>query len=158
MGSFQNTYDDLEKIPQTSGLYYFYDGDENLLYIGRSARLKSRVEQHRTYNDFLRRIKYYQAIKMSKTYERNVILERNLYQALYHLKYTMENPLVIDEIFNRTKRIEIEEIPVEFIKSGEKEMILKHKPLFNYETACEEYYSIRYPIDMDELPEDIRFM
>ena len=158
MKSFQNTYDDLEKIPKTSGLYYFYDGDENLLYIGKAINLINRVKQHRYCNDFLRRIKYYQTIKMSKTYERNVILERKLKQALYHLKYTMENPLVIDEIFHRTKRIEIQEIPVEFIKSGEKEMILKCKPLFNYETACDEYYSIRYPIDMDELPEDLRHM
>jgi len=147
LDSFQNTYDDLEKIPKTSGLYYFYDSDERLLYIGKAGvgRLRNRVVEHRSHNDFLRRIEYYQTIKMSKTYERNMVLERKLYQALRYLRRTIPYPLVIDQVFHRTKRIEIEEIPVELIKSREKEMILKRKPLFNSETACDEYYSIQFP-------------
>jgi len=145
--SFQNTYDDLEKIPKTSGLYYFYDGDERLLYIGKAGagRLRNRVGEHRSHNDFLRKIEYYQRIKMSKNYEPNKNFERNLYQSLRYLGRTMPYPLAIDQVFHRTKRIEIEEIPVELIKSREKEMILKLKPLFNRETACDEYYSIQFP-------------
>ena len=159
MGSFQNTYDDLKKIPITSGLYYFYNSDENLLYIGKSVRLKSRVEQHRFLNDYHRELRYYRIMEMSKTKEQSAILERNIRRVSSRLKWLL-NPIAIDWVFHRTKRIEIEEVPAELTKSREKEMILTRKPLFNHETACEEYYKLSaIPfIDMDELPEDVQYM
>jgi len=159
LDSFQNTYDDLEKIPITSGLYYFYDSDENLLYIGKSVRLKSRVEQHRFLNDYHRELRYYRIMEMSKTKEQSAILERNIFRVSHRLML-MLSPLVIDWIFHRTKRIEIEEIPVELIKSRESEVIFERRPLFNHETACDEYYKMAaIPfIDIDELPEDVQYM
>jgi len=36
----------LDKIPSTPGIYYFYDGDDQLLYIGKSIDLKKRILSH----------------------------------------------------------------------------------------------------------------
>ena len=51
-------------------------------------------------------------------------------------------PLVVDKIFERVKRIEIEEIPFEQVKQKEKEKILELKPPFNYETRSDEYFEV----------------
>jgi len=52
------------------------------------------------------------------------------------------NAIVIDYIFHKVKKIEIEEMPFELIKSKEKEMVQKFKPPFNSQTASEEYYRL----------------
>ena len=48
-------------------------------------------------------------------------------------------PLVIDYVFNKIKRIEVEEMPSELTKAKERENIQKFKPLLNYETNSREY-------------------
>lgn len=37
---------ELDKLPTTAGVYYFYDGDEQILYVGKSINLKKRVLSH----------------------------------------------------------------------------------------------------------------
>lgn len=36
----------LENIPNTAGVYYFYDGDDQILYVGKSINLHKRVLSH----------------------------------------------------------------------------------------------------------------
>ena len=43
---FINQKDRLLKIPRVSGIYYFYDKAENLLYIGKARTLRSRIWEH----------------------------------------------------------------------------------------------------------------
>jgi len=50
-----------------------------------------------------------------------------------------KKPLVIDYVFNKIKRIEVEEMPSELTKAKERENIQKFKPLLNYETNSKEY-------------------
>jgi len=45
MQSFQ-THEELERIPNTSGLYYFYDQNDKLLYIGKAKNLHLRISDH----------------------------------------------------------------------------------------------------------------
>jgi len=37
---------ELEKLPTGAGIYYFYDGDEQILYVGKSINIKKRVLSH----------------------------------------------------------------------------------------------------------------
>lgn len=37
---------EFENLPATAGVYYFYDGDEQILYVGKSISLKKRVLSH----------------------------------------------------------------------------------------------------------------
>ena len=46
MKSYKNDFDELKKIPRNSGIYYFYDEDENIIYIGKADILHSRVLAH----------------------------------------------------------------------------------------------------------------
>lgn len=43
---YLNQKEVLFKLPRTSGLYYFYDKCENLLYVGVAKVLKSRIVKH----------------------------------------------------------------------------------------------------------------
>ena len=37
---------ELENIPTSAGVYYFYDGDDEILYVGKSINIKKRVLSH----------------------------------------------------------------------------------------------------------------
>lgn len=37
---------ELEKVPTGAGVYYFYDGDDEILYVGKSINIKKRVLSH----------------------------------------------------------------------------------------------------------------
>jgi len=37
---------ELDNLPSTAGVYYFYDGDDQILYVGKSISLKKRVLSH----------------------------------------------------------------------------------------------------------------
>ncbi len=50
-------------------------------------------------------------------------------------------------IFDRIKKIDIEEMPFELVKKKEKEEIKELRPPFNYQTASEEYYQIQSILD-----------
>lgn len=141
--TFQNTPEDIENIPLTSGLYYLYDESDALMYIGRARSLRSMIHEHRDINSWV--------VKLGiswKEYE-NEISEENrekLYKKAAYIKYDVLSksvPLVIDIIFERVKTIEIEEMPIDETKMKRAERILELQPMYNHETACEEYYDIK---------------
>jgi len=39
-------FDDIHKIPETSGIYYFFGQNDHLLYVGKSKNIQKRVFQH----------------------------------------------------------------------------------------------------------------
>lgn len=147
MKSFQNTYDDLEKIPKTSGLYYFYDKDDKIMYVGKARNLHSRTFLHLSSYHLHREGMFFGKIIDSK--DLILVDEEDWPKELWHswrrfgIK-TMSRirPRVIDYIFQKVKRVETEEMPHELTKSKEAEMIKKLKPPFNHETASKEYYRL----------------
>jgi len=143
MQSFQ-THEELERIPNTSGLYYFYDQNDKLLYIGKAKNLHSRIFGHHNCYDFHREGMFFRKILISKGLLAKVREEwpKDLADSFsdFELRGLSKiKPHVIDYVFNKIKRIEVEEMPHELTKSKEKEMILKLKPLLNHETNSEEY-------------------
>ena len=140
--SIKNVYEDLHNLPYTSGLYYFYDTDNNLLYIGKAKKLKSRILDHKYLNNRAREAKFYSKfLKMNLSPESRKKLDEAIKDFEFRGMSTI-NPVAIDFVFQRITRIDIEEMPHEFTEEREMEMIWKLKPLFNSETACDEYYEI----------------
>lgn len=147
MQTFQNVKEDLEKIPKTSGLYYFYDKDDKIMYVGKARNLHSRTFLHLSCYHFFKEGRFLGKIIDSK----DLLLEdeedwpKELWHAWrrFQIRSWSRIPaLVIDFIFQKVKRIEVEEMPHELTKSKEAEMIKKLKPPFNHETASEEYYRL----------------
>jgi len=144
---FKNTHEDIEKIPRTSGLYYFYDKDDKLLYIGRAKNLRGRTSEHHYYHLLHREGMFFRKILLSKG-----LLDKDENEWPKELTKSWSNfqirilgkfkPIVIDYIFDKVKRIEIEEMPHELTQSKEEEKIIKLKPPFNHQTATEEYYRL----------------
>jgi len=161
LDSFQNTRDDVENITKTSGLYYLYDQNNVLLYVGKSDGLIYRIREHRHLNDYFRGIRYYRKMGEGRTEEERSILEKSFKRFVGKTMFlSMMNPIVIDYIFHRVKKIKIQELPKESTKSEEKRIILELKPLYNHETACDEYYLISniHFLEEEDVPEDVQFM
>ena len=143
---YKNDFEELKKIPQTSGLYYFYDENDNILYIGKANNLHSRTLAHYHNHSLYREMGFFVKIIESKGF--SIKEKEKLPKELLDIwdNFTerdfSSNTLVIDSKFNKVKRIEIEEMPKELTESKEKEMIQKFQPPFNYETASDEYFEI----------------
>ena len=140
--SFKNNTEELNKIPSTSGIYYFYDKDENLLYIGKAKKLKFRVRDHKKCNNRAREGGF-----LSKMWNENLPKEskEKLTEAIEDFRFRCLgtlSPVTVDFVFHRTTRIEIEEMSYDLTKEYEEKMIFELKPLFNSQTACEEYYEL----------------
>lgn len=155
MPSFKNNPDDLEKIPRTSGLYYFYDKNDKLLYVGKAKNLHSRIFGHRNSYLFHREGMFFRKILISKG-----LLTKNqeewpeeLHESWLDFELrglSKISPIVIDYIFHKIKRIEIEDVSDELTKSKEKEMILKLKPPFNHQTASYDYYKLSQDLELED--------
>jgi len=147
MKSYKNDFEELKKITQTSGLYYFYDENDDILYIGKANVLRSRVLAHYHNHSLYREMGFFVKILNSKglSIKDKEKLPRELLDIWDNFKdREFSNPkmIVIDFNLNRVKRIDIEEMPKELTESKEKEMIQKFQPPFNYETATDEYFEI----------------
>ena len=147
MNSYKNDFDELKEIPRTSGIYYFYDEHDDILYIGKADSLYKRTLEHYHNHSLYREIGFFVKILNSKGLS---IEDENLPKELSDIWYNFKvrelskpKMIVIEFILNRVKRIEIEEMPKELTESKEKEMIQKYEPPFNFETACAEYFEIR---------------
>jgi len=145
---FKNTHEELEKIPKVSGLYYFYDKNDNLLYIGKAKNLHARIFEHHGCYLYHREGMFFRKIMISKglLYKDEEEWPKEFLKSWRHFQvngFSMTQLVVIDYIFNKVKKIEIEEMLHKLTKSKEKEMILKFKPPFNYQTASEEYYRLQ---------------
>jgi len=137
--SFKNTFDEIVKIPHTSGLYYFYDKIGNLLYIGRAKVLKSRIKDHRKCNNLDRESKFY-SILLERSYPPEN--QKRLDRQIEDFKFRCENSitvLAIDRIFHKVTRIDIQEMPYEEAKKLELEMIEKLEPPLNSQTGSDVY-------------------
>ena len=144
MKSYKNNFEELKKITQTSGLYYFYDEHDDILYIGKANVLRSRVLAHYHNHSLYREMGFFVKILNSKglSIKDEEKLPRKLLDIWdnFRERESKHKILVIDTKFNQVKRIEIEEMPKELTESNEKNMIEKHEPIYNFETNSDEYY------------------
>ncbi len=149
MKSYKNEFEELKKIPRTSGIYYFYDKNDKILYIGKANNLHSRTLAHFHNHSLYREMGFFVKILNSKglSIKDKEKLPKELLDMWDNFKdREFSNPkmIVIDFILNRIQRIDVEEISKELTKSKEKDMIQKYEPPFNFETACSEYFEICY--------------
>jgi len=148
MKSYKNDFDELKKIPKTSGIYYFYGENDNVLYIGKANILHSRIFAHFHEHSLFRQIGFF--VKMIESKGFSVKDKENLPKELLNIwddlceKDWSSSPIVIDWVFDKVKRIEIEEMPKELTKEKEKKLILKFQPIYNSESNSIEYNEIKY--------------
>ena len=127
----------LGDIPDTSGLYYFYEGN-NLLYVGKARRLRQRIRDHKQENDISKEGEKHLKIVQSRAYaglDFNT-LSNDLLNAVSKCCGMFSGHLRIDLVLHRITRIEIEEMPHELTESKEDEIIEKFQPPFNHETEA----------------------
>ncbi len=147
MKSYQNNRDEFDKMPTTSGLYYFYDENDTLLYIGKAKSIRARTLMHQRANlqhregMFLRKITISKGLSLMNREEWPKELDIT-WKEFELAGMSRVKPLVIDYIFNKVKRIDIEEMQYDLTKDKEKEMIQKFSPPFNSQTASDEYYRL----------------
>jgi hypothetical protein len=140
--SIKNVDEDLYNLPYASGLYYFYDKDNNLLYIGKAKKLKSRILNHKYSNNRAREAKFYSKfLKMNLPPESRKKLDEAIRDFEFRGMSTI-NPVAIDFVFDKVTLIEIEEMPHELTERRETDMIWQLKPRYNSETGSDEYYEL----------------
>lgn len=148
MKSYKNDFDELKKIPRTSGIYYFYDEDENIIYIGKADILHSRVLAHFKNYSLIKEIEFF--VKRIETQGFSIQEEKKLPKELLSIwkrlieRTRSSNSLVIDEVFDKVVRIEIEEMTKELTEDRENELIKKFQPIYNSESNSMEYNDIKY--------------
>lgn len=148
MQSFINEVNELKKIPNTSGLYYFYAENDEILYIGKAKNLKSRINSHQIANELHRQGVYLRKITLSKGFQpfkQDELPEelRDAWNEFFFKGMGKTPPIVIDYIFHKIKKIEVIEMSHSLTKDKEKEMIEKIQPPFNSQTASKDYYRIQ---------------
>ena len=147
--SFKNDFGELEKIPRTSGIYYFYDENGGILYIGKANNLHSRILAHYNNHSIDREMRFFVKMIESKGFTVNEVEKlpkelSNIWKGLGERARAHVNTLVIDLVFDKVKRITIEEMPEEETKSKEKALIKELEPIYNAETQSEGYYKWKY--------------
>jgi len=146
MKSFKNTEEALDKLPtNASGLYFFYDFNHRLLYVGRAKNLKSRIRMHEVASDVHRELRFYRRIVSSKGYSSEKDFPELLRDAMRDFEFRAMSKLdygVIDMIWEKIATIEIEEMPFALAKQKEKEKIQELLPPFNFQTASDEYFQV----------------
>ena len=148
MKSYKNDFEELKKIPYTSGIYYFYDENDDIIYIGKADNLHSQTLAHFKNHSIYREMRFFVKIIESKglSIKEEVELPKELLSIWERLKERdfSSSPVVIDWVFDKVKRIEIEEIDKELTEDKEKELILKFQPTYNSESNSEEYYKLKH--------------
>ena len=140
--SFKNISEDLGKIPRTSGVYYFYDKDDNIYYVGKAKILRSRIRDHRNNNDAIREGKFFRnMLQKNLPPESKQKLEQAMKEFEFRGMYMMR-VVAVDWVFDKVSRIDIEEMPHELTEKRETDMICKLIPIYNSETGSDEYYDI----------------
>jgi len=142
---------EIEKIPRKSGIYFLFDKNNQLLYIGKAVSLHFRLIEHvDSYRKHEEGKKF-----LSNVFNKYSIPEMLKFDTAQQNSFDMANSMytkciVIDKILNRVKKVKIEEYREEENEQKEKELIQSLKPPFNSQTACEEYYKIGKDFDVFE--------
>jgi len=124
-----------------SGIYYFFDNNEKLLYIGKAQNFRERMRMHLKEHDEYS--EYYKSVenvnkevfeKMSEAEFQRISWDESL------LGGTKQH---IDQVLNLVRRIEFEEHPSQNLSLVEKELIERCKPPFNKESNSDEYRALK---------------
>lgn len=137
------------EIPQTSGIYIFYDENDQSLYVGKAKVLRSRIIFH--FNQYLHRQKC--RILLQETFSKyspEEIIEKLSISRISRWETEVDrwfdgfdDTSAIERVMDSVKRVEIEEIDKK-TKLREIELIAALKPLFNSEVESEEYDDVKH--------------
>ncbi len=121
IGWENKTYSDIPDLP---GIYYLYE-EENLMYIGKSIHLKTRIATHRTTSrDRIKKLDLIESTSIDDLSKITDFLSINTISAALTCQR-------IDLVFNRVTEIKFKLVDKESLDAFELEEIKKHKPLFN---------------------------
>ena len=136
-------FEQLDMIPRSSGVYYFYDNHGVLLYVGLAKNLRSRLSSHKHINHMARKAKFLSSMMRLVIDEK---AKQSLNEIWVYFSYQarcMFTPVVVDYVLPRVKRIEIEEMEYDKAWLRERDQIHKLRPIFNSQTGSKEYYNVR---------------
>lgn len=128
---------DLESLPKTSGLYYFYHGSE-LLYIGKANKIKYRIKDHYNKSLFVEsciKILNDKLIPLYQTKQAKKLIENR--QHVMMITTVIQSSQWIDVLFKKVNSVKTEEVNYNDLRQNEVERIQRLKPLFNIETRVE---------------------
>jgi len=141
--SFEHVYRNYSKLPQASGVYFFYNYDNELLYVGRAKNFRNRINQHCTMNSVKRKYDFNFASLYSEFVpkEAKIVIEKCI-KTMNCWSYSQQPLQSIDAVFHTVNVIKFQPMSHEISKIEEKELIAKLKPTYNFESNSTEYYSI----------------
>lgn len=105
--SFKNTNEGLRKIPRTSGVYYFYDKDDKIYYVGKAKVLRSRIRGHGNNNDRVREAKFFRNMLQTNLSPES---KQELDKAIREFEsrgMSKIKPVVVDFVFDQVTRIDM---------------------------------------------------
>lgn len=134
--------DNYDVLPNKTGIYYFYDKDDHVLYIGKAVNIRNRIRNHlrnfQIMSKFKKGIelcdlfieKYNQGNYDNSLYEEIIDFEVELrYSLAFHFK-----PVNIDYVFDIVDHVGIIEMVKEKIKEFEEMEISRLSPPYNFQS------------------------
>ena len=134
MRIFEIKFETLKKIPRSSGIYYFFNENNDVVYAGKASNLQSRILAHFYNYSLCKEIEYF--VKMLKLKGYSLKEKEKIPNGIMKIWESFKDRefsasiLVIDENLDKVKMIKIEEISKELTKSRERELILDLEPIF----------------------------
>ncbi|MFO7613902.1 MAG: exonuclease domain-containing protein [Bacteroidales bacterium] len=146
--------EDLKKLPDSPGVYYFHDDEANIIYIGKSVNIRSRVMSHLSNNDHKREIEMREKIASVSYEETGSDLVASLMESTEIKKYkplfnrSLRRSLFRYGLYSYTGKDGYIHLSVETIKNGQ-------LPMTSYGTRKEGVNHLQRLIDEFELCQKI---
>lgn len=122
------TSEELQKVSNESGLYFFYNKNKELVYIGKAKNLFYRIGKHITdhfyASYFMHRLKEF-------TKKGLETLSNEEHQKFRQLLFAFEGYTLVDVNLDQVQYFTCQLMPHIETKESEKALIKKHKPCYN---------------------------
>lgn len=148
-------FENFTEFPKTSGLYYFYDIDDKLLYIGKASNLQLRMRTHS--HSFWAVTQFKKGIELCDLFIHNFEegdADSELYQKIKRFEVNQRirisfdfAPVNIDYVLDKVDRVRILELNKEEMTELENKEIERFSPPYNYESMDPLYEEAREYFD-----------
>lgn len=123
-----NNLFNLYGIPTTPGLYYFYNSNDELLYVGKAKKLRNRIFEHwKIHKEF---VIYNICQKIAYAPSSDECKDQAI-QAIPRKYREPPSSVPFDTAFVEASYVEIEEMAYQIISTMEKKKISELQPLYN---------------------------
>jgi hypothetical protein len=143
---FRKIEGDYQKIPPTSGIYIFYDKQNQPLYVGKASTVRARISTHiENYRQLIRNVEYLRNFIKENTSEEITVEYKNKDSKFWRFArwWKPQSLIVIEQVMDKVVRIEIDELPKNKITLKELDYIVKLEPTFNSQVEHEEYTKLQ---------------